>query len=135
MDPSLSEGRRIGVDELVVYGTGIMESFKQAFMEILERTKSRPERWVVVFSPTGCEAMLRALKMLDLSTGKVYKEHRIGGQGMSDTYVVTIGPTTRDFLKATFDYEPDVCAAKPSQEGVGKAIREFMEKKHGTPRK
>ncbi|EDN95258.1 hypothetical protein SS1G_11134 [Sclerotinia sclerotiorum 1980 UF-70] len=67
MDPNLSNEKRIQVDELVVYGTGVMESFEENFTNLLKETKDRDVRWVVVFSPTGCEAMLRSLGMLGFS--------------------------------------------------------------------
>ncbi|KAL2064030.1 hypothetical protein VTL71DRAFT_4524 [Oculimacula yallundae] len=123
MDPSLASDRRIQVDELVVYGTGVMESFEQDFTRILAETKSSDMRWVVVFSPTGCEAMLRVLGRLDSETGKV----RVNKTSeLERTYVATIGPTTRDFLRNSFGYEPDVCAGKPSPEGVEAGIKSFL---------
>lgn len=125
MNPTLSAQQRIQVDELVVYGTGVMESFELDFSKILVQTIGEPLRWVVVFSPTGCEAMLRALEMLDPKSGKV-KEGTTAREG---TYIATIGPTTRDYLRNQFGYEPDVCAAKPSPEGVEDGIRMFMQKR------
>ncbi|XMA19969.1 hypothetical protein WAI453_012760 [Rhynchosporium graminicola] len=124
MDPSLAADRQIQVDELVVYGTGVMESFEQDFTRILAETKKYSTRWVVVFSPTGCEAMLRVLGRLDPETGKarVNKSEEPGS-----IYVATIGPTTRDFLRNTFGYEPDVCAEKPSPEGVEAGIKMFLQ--------
>ncbi|TAQ87596.1 hypothetical protein B7494_g4078 [Chlorociboria aeruginascens] len=95
MDPALSEERRIHVDESVVYGTGVMESFEQDFTRRLHEMRWRSLRWVVVFSPTGCEAMLRALNMLDSETGK----SKPGGETEKKTFIATIGPTTRDYLK------------------------------------
>ncbi|PQE26472.1 uroporphyrinogen-III synthase protein [Rutstroemia sp. NJR-2017a BBW] len=126
MDPALPEGKRIQVDELVVYGTGVMESFEQNFTELLKATEGRKTRWVVVFSPTGCEAMLRALGLLDPETGTV-KQFARGEEQLRRTFIATIGPTTRDYLKNTFDYEPDVCADKPSPEGVIDGIKKFSE--------
>ncbi|PVH87843.1 uroporphyrinogen-III synthase-like protein [Cadophora sp. DSE1049] len=123
MDPGLADDRRIQVDELVVYGTGVMESFEQDFTKILAQTEDSPMRWVVVFSPTGCEAMLRALGRLDPETGKV---RAVELSESRSTYVATIGPTTRDFLRNCFGYEPDVCAEKPSPEGVELGIRTFL---------
>lgn len=122
MDPSLSDETRIPVDELVVYGTGVMKSFEQDFTKRLEETDIQPLRWVVVFSPTGCEAMLRTLGMLDPETGKFNKK-----KGKANIFIATIGPTTRDYLKKEFGYQPDVCAEKPSPEGVAQGIRKFME--------
>ena len=122
MDPELNTNRRIQVDELVVYGTGVMESFEQDFTQVLQETDTNQTRWLVVFSPTGCEAMLRALNMLDFETGRVKTPNAVDGRA---TYIATIGPTTRDFLKNSFGFEPDVCAEKPSPEGVEDGIRNF----------
>jgi len=123
MDPSLPRDRKIQVDELVVYGTGVMESFEQDFTRLLKETEDKAMRWVVVFSPTGCEAMLRALGMLDTQTGKAKIDEKRDGK----TFIVTIGPTTRNFLKMNFGFEPDVCAEKPSPEGVEAGIGTFLE--------
>lgn len=121
MDEALPDDRRIEVTETVVYGTGVMESFANDFKDVLQKTADRPSRWVVVFSPTGCDSMLQGLGLLEENTGKINrsKEKRT-------TYIATIGPTTRDYLKRTFDYEPDVCAEKPSPEGVWQCITDFM---------
>jgi uroporphyrinogen-III synthase len=123
MDPELSKDRRIQVDELVVYGTGVMKSFEQDFTDLLQDTEDKAVRWVVVFSPTGCEAMLRALGMLDAATGRASRSQI---KTKNQTYIATIGPTTRDYLRDEFGFEPDVCAAKPSPEGVEDGIRCFM---------
>ncbi|KAF9869259.1 uroporphyrinogen-III synthase [Colletotrichum karsti] len=123
MNAGLASDRRIQVDEVVVYGTGVMESFPQDFDDILKATQERPTRWVVVFSPTGCDGMLRGLGMLDEATGKVNKDN----QAKRTTFIATIGPTTRDYLKRTFDFDPDVCAEEPSPEGVKQGILQFME--------
>ncbi|KAI1498423.1 tetrapyrrole biosynthesis, uroporphyrinogen III synthase [Biscogniauxia marginata] len=120
MDANLPADRRIEVTELVVYGTGVMESFARDFKKVLQSTADRQTRWVVVFSPTGCDSMLRGLDMLDEQTGKVKSPRE-----KRTTYIATIGPTTRNYLKRTFDYEPDVCAAKPSPEGVWEGIANF----------
>jgi len=131
MDPDLPKETYICVEEITVYGTGVMESFPQDFTQVLQATVGREVRWVVVFSPTGCEAMLRALDMLDPSTGRIKTGERGGGcgnrKGCRRTYIATIGPTTRDYLRKTFGFEPDVCAEKPSPEGVGEGIKKFMD--------
>lgn len=123
MDPALADDCRIQVDELVIYGTGVMESFEENFSKLLRETKHLPMRWVVVFSPTGCEAMLRALEVLDPETGKAKP---VNPQESRRTFVATIGPTTRDFLRNSFGYEPDVCPEKPSPEGLEAGIRTFL---------
>ncbi|KAI1411552.1 tetrapyrrole biosynthesis, uroporphyrinogen III synthase [Hypoxylon sp. FL1857] len=122
MDKNLPDERRIQVTEIVVYGTGVMESFAGDFAEVLQKTADRKSRWVVVFSPTGCDSMLKGLGMLDNETGKVVKRPQEG----PTTYIATIGPTTRNYLKRTFDFEPEVCSEKPSPEGVWQGITDFM---------
>ncbi|KAI2795170.1 hypothetical protein POX_a01775 [Penicillium oxalicum] len=146
MDADRPVPERIDVEELVVYETGEMQSFETDFTEAVRRCRdgkmissysssandnspltvdSRPPFWVVVFSPTGCEAMLRVLKM-----GPFAEEHEDGGDGNatgpSDVLVATIGPTTRDFLKERFGFEAHVCAERPSPEGVEEGIRSFF---------
>jgi len=123
MNPRLGMDRHIQVDEVTVYETGVMESFGQDFTELLCKTGDRSSRWIVVFSPTGCEAMLRSLDMLDLKTGKVRADI---SRSNRSTYIATIGPTTRDHLRKQFAFDPDVCAEKPSPEGVETAIRKFI---------
>ncbi|GIC87714.1 uroporphyrinogen-III synthase HEM4 [Aspergillus udagawae] len=152
MAESLSPAKRIHVDELVVYETGVMESFEgdfraavragQEYLALAGREGSGDgdgeERviWVVVFSPTGCDAMLRVLGLLSTST-----ESSAGGAGAlvdgiaSGTerrvFIATIGPTTRDHLVKNYGFEPDVCAEKPSPEGVGAGIEAFMRRRKG----
>ncbi|TID04013.1 Uroporphyrinogen-III synthase [Colletotrichum higginsianum] len=124
MDANLPSDRRVQVDEVVVYGTGEMASFPHDFAKALEATEDRPARWVVVFSPTGCDSMLRGLGLLDESTGRAKRD----GLEERKTFIATIGPTTRDYLKRTFGCEPDVCAEEPSPEGVKRGIIQFMER-------
>jgi uroporphyrinogen-III synthase len=136
MDLEFPEDKQIPVDELVVYETGVMERFEQDFGELLQNTGDCEVRWIVVFSPTGCQAMLQTLNMLDTETGRVKTGERGGGcgnrkgKGQRTTYIATIGPTTRDYLRKSFGFEPDVCAGKPSPEGIGEAIDTFIEKNY-----
>ncbi|KAK7757572.1 uroporphyrinogen-III synthase [Diatrype stigma] len=124
MDETLPSDKRIEVTEVVVYGTGVMESFAADFKTVLQETSDRPTRWVVVFSPTGCDSMLRGLGILDGETGAITTDRSHG----TTTHIATIGPTTRNHLKKTFEYEPDVCAEKPSPEGVLEAIGSYRQK-------
>ncbi|PTB62468.1 uroporphyrinogen synthase [Trichoderma citrinoviride] len=127
-DPSLPPDRRIPVTEEVVYGTGEMPSFPADFASVLDETTRRSassERWIVVFSPTGCDSMLRGLDLLDPSTGKFAGERR----RQDGTFVATIGPTTRNHLVNTFGFEPDVCAETPTPEGVLEGILAFQKKR------
>lgn len=123
MSDAVPRDRRIRVDEVVVYGTGVMESFPKDFKRCLESTTLAKMTWIVVFSPTGCEAMLHGLGLLDVSTGKAGPKDPIRTR-----FIATIGPTTRDHLQNTFDFEPDVCANKPSPEGLLEGIKQFITK-------
>lgn len=120
MNPALPDDQRIDVTETVIYGTGVMESFPDDFDNQLKETQNSDVRWVVVFSPTGCDSFLRGLGILDAETGKVRPGSRDG-----KTFIATIGPTTRDHLRS-FGFEPDVCADAPSPEGVLQGIVDYM---------
>lgn len=118
--------RSARVDELVIYETGEMYSFKSHFTNIWQKNVEggSARQWIVVFSPTGCQAMLESLDLLDVETGKVKQQ-----AGSRDILIVTIGPTTRDYLINEFDFTPDVVAEKPSPEGIAEGIRAFMEQR------
>ncbi|KAJ6090266.1 Tetrapyrrole biosynthesis uroporphyrinogen III synthase [Penicillium sp. IBT 16267x] len=120
MSTSLPAQDRIPVHEIVVYETGEMESFEKDFEAAVGHAQQTDCSWVVVFSPSGCEAMLRVLKLGPFSTGNK-------GDGNRGVFVATIGPTTRDHLRNRFGFEADVCAEKPSPEGVIEGIRRFMD--------
>ena len=123
MNEDLPANRRIAVDEEVIYGTKVMESFPADFAKVLKETEGVSERWVVVFSPTGCESMLRGLGLLEDGEDKVAVNTARRKDGK--TYIATIGPTTRNYLRDTFGFEPDVCAEKPSPEGILEGIQSF----------
>ncbi|KAK4194100.1 tetrapyrrole biosynthesis, uroporphyrinogen III synthase [Triangularia verruculosa] len=114
--PKVLTGAGWQVDEVVIYGTGEMKSFRDDFAQRLETTSDRPRRWVVVFSPSGCDSMLSALDLLDEGGKAKPKESN------RSTYIATIGPTTRDHLIHNFGYDPEVSAEHPSPEGVWNAI-------------
>ncbi|KAJ5374581.1 Tetrapyrrole biosynthesis uroporphyrinogen III synthase [Penicillium concentricum] len=117
MDETLPVEKRVGVEELVVYETGVMESFEGDFEDVVGRAVG--DVWVVVFSPTGCEAMLRVLGLGPFAgTGTKTGKGRV--------FVATIGPTTRDHLREKFGFEAHVCAPKPTPEGVLEGIEAFM---------
>ncbi|OAA54503.1 uroporphyrinogen-iii synthase [Niveomyces insectorum RCEF 264] len=122
---------RIPVDELVVYRTGVMPSFVADLRRVLHATQDRPVRWVVVFSPTGCDGLLAELGLLDPATGRARegsatRRRNQDGAGTTTTFVATIGPTTQSYLRDTFGFEPDVCADEPSPQGVLRGITQFM---------
>ncbi|PYH70697.1 uroporphyrinogen-III synthase HEM4 [Aspergillus vadensis CBS 113365] len=136
MNPDLPPGEGVGVDEVVVYETGVMEGFEESFRGVVEREKAVMKNnttteegkgrvvWTVVFSPTGCEGMLRGLGYLDDKDGCGWG--KVDGERRRRFFVATIGPTTRDYLRREFGFEADVCAEKPSPEGVGEGIERFM---------
>jgi uroporphyrinogen-III synthase len=119
----LPHERRAAVHELVIYETGEMQSFHAQFSALWRKQAESGNRrqWVVVFSPQGCRAMLDSLGLLDPITG------RARSRDSRDVSIATIGPTTRDYLIKEFDFTPDVCAEKPSPEGIAEAIRSFNE--------
>lgn len=117
----LSESQRVNVDEVVVYETGEMGSFERDFADAVRRYSDAGVLWVVVFSPSGCESMLRVLGLGPFDAGAGT------GAGKRKVFVATIGPTTRDHLREKFGFEADVCAERPSPEGVGEGIRRAME--------
>ncbi|KGO73424.1 Tetrapyrrole biosynthesis, uroporphyrinogen III synthase [Penicillium italicum] len=121
MDKALPAEKRVGVEELVVYETGVMESFEGDFADVVSRESG--DVWVVVFSPTGCEAMLRVLGLGPFAGTGTGTGTRAG---TGQVFVATIGPTTRDHLREKFGFEAHVCAPKPSPEGVLEGIEKFM---------
>ncbi|KAF1939608.1 tetrapyrrole biosynthesis, uroporphyrinogen III synthase [Clathrospora elynae] len=120
----LDAHKRTKVDELVIYETGEMQSFKTNFSAIWKNNAGQgsERQWVVVFSPTGCQAMLESLGLLDAESGKAKPV-----ANRRDILVATIGPTTRDYLINEFDFTPDVCAEKPSPEGIAEGIKAFTQ--------
>ena len=123
----LPDGERITVVEKTVYETGEMQSFRSDFSSLIRSNASQglQEQWVVVFSPTGCEAMLRALNWLD---EEQRYDSRLGESSFKGTHIATIGPTTRDYLLKEFSFQPHTSADKPSAEGIGSAIQTFVAK-------
>ena len=135
--------RRIPVDELVVYKTSVKNSFLSDFTAQRDAGRDNPKAAVVVvvvFSPSGCEAMLSALDLLDHKTRKANSRAQQrwqpgvkGGslaRGREKIWVIaTIGPTTRDYLSREFEFQADISAEKPSPEGVGESVVVFLKGK------
>jgi len=118
----LAPAKRSVVHELEIYETGEMQSFQSNFTSIWRRNLDAniALQWIVVFSPTGCRAMLASLGLLDVGTGKA-----VSKSTSRSILIATIGPTTRDYLIQEFGFTPDVCASKPSPEGILSAIQSF----------
>ena len=154
MDEKLGE-EMVEVEELEVYSTRERKGFGEEFGDVLEgirraadgdgeQTKNgsgRDERRgkaevvvVVVFSPQGCESMLRGVGFVD-AQGRVTEEAKRRWEpdapmgDMTRFVIATIGPTTRDHLEEKFGFGPDICAKKPSPEGVGEGIKAFLQEK------
>lgn len=159
MSAELPADRRIGIEELIVYETGVMESFENGIVDALREVgawekdtrededetrrmvgskgtyvRTADEEggakedddegaiWIVVFSPTGCDTLLRVLNLLPWNNEREHSNARLG----RNCYIATIGPTTRDHLRSQFGVEADVCAERPSPEGLGSGIEAFM---------
>lgn len=118
----LGPRRRSKVEELVIYETGEMKSFKSDFSNLWQKNAAAgsKQQWVVVFSPTGCRAMLESLDLLDTATGKV-----TAATTQRNILVATIGPTTYDYLRTEFNFIADVCAVRPSPEGIAEGLVAF----------
>lgn len=133
MDTGRLAAERIDVDEIVVYETGEMGSFEVDFRDVLRRERQGAGGgpiWVVVFSPSGCEGMLRVLGLGPFKPASASADRDGDGDGEGrrrDVFVATIGPTTRDFLRERFGFEADVCAERPSPEGIAEGIRRFVD--------
>jgi len=126
----LAEG--LQVDEMVVYSTveraGFRSELEQRLKETEGMTQASGTRWIIIFSPAAGEAILRALMWLDEGTGRV-KEAWDGEE--RKTFVASIGPTTMEYMRKEFEFEVDVCAERPSAEGVREGIERFMRSKEG----
>jgi uroporphyrinogen-III synthase len=151
MSDTLPPEKRISIDELIVYETGMMESFEAEFSTCVKKAiadlnlndttttvshqqqQKTKKMWVVVFSPTGCDAMLRVLNaLLPITTTTTAQSAEAAKR--EDTkryYLATIGPTTRDYLISKHEVEPDVCAEMPSPQGVGESIEAFLKREEG----
>ncbi|KAF2857975.1 tetrapyrrole biosynthesis, uroporphyrinogen III synthase [Piedraia hortae CBS 480.64] len=118
----------VPVTELVVYETQESEEFSERFEDVLDEANEADvkSQVVVVFSPQGCRAMLRALGWLDGESEKFDQALRERSMAAVKTYIVAIGPSTRDHLKGNFGFTPDACAATPTPEGVGDCIRQLI---------
>ena len=69
---------------------------------------------------------LESLGLLDAETGKA--KARCTAADQRDILIATIGPTTRDYLRQEFGFTPDVCADKPSPEGIAEGIGAFLKR-------
>lgn len=144
---------RIEVDEVEVYRTEVMKSFEEDLQAVCNELDTEVQsesgedvRAVVVFSPQGSDATLRRIGYLDAdgqpTAGSITRWHQQKIESMSSEQInyqkktkwilVTIGPTTRDYLKDKLGVEPDVCAEQPNPEALKKGIEDFLTRLHGT---
>ena len=130
-------GKRIEVEEVEVYRTEEARGFGMELGKVLAAETKRGMRIcvVVVFSPQGCESLLRRVGVLG-DDGKVRNgmerrwEDDMAGRDAEMKYLIaTIGPTTRDYLRDEFGFAADVCAETPSPEGVGEGVKAFVREK------
>jgi uroporphyrinogen-III synthase len=114
---SLPGPQRIAVTEVPVYRSVQVPTLSA---DLERELRDGRLTWLVLFSPTACEAVLRALGRLD-EGGRARSRDRLGR-----TLIVTIGPTTRDHLINRYGVRPDACAQTPTPEGVRQATEAFM---------
>ena len=129
--------KKIEVEEVEVYRTEEARGFGEELGKVLEAQRERGVRLcvVVVFSPQGCESLLRRVGVLGderkVRNGmeRRWKDDESSTDAEIRYLIATIGPTTRDYLRETFGFEADVCAQTPSPEGVGEAVKAFLRQK------
>ncbi len=108
-----------------------------------EEEGSSGVRWVVIFSTQGVREVLHALGWLDendnddegsktaVKRGGADEEEEGRRRRSRRTFVASIGATTADYLEQEFGFRVDVCAEKPSPEGVRMGIERFIEERMG----
>lgn len=128
MSANLQPDRRIEVVERVVYKTKEMTAFEYKLELEIDSCRSRSVKviWLVVFSPTGCQAMLRVMNRYKANSIDDATASGASQQSQVAFFVATIGPTTRDYLVQRCGYLPHASADEPSAQGVENAIRRFM---------
>ncbi|MCJ1464902.1 hypothetical protein MMC07_003517 [Pseudocyphellaria aurata] len=118
----------IDVETCVVYGTTLSpqfsEHFRQALLETEPESGTAGVRWIIVFSAQGGREMLEGLEWLEKGSGRVLEP-----QEGRTTYVASIGPTTRDYLEGEFGLRVDVCAERPSPDGLREEMERIMMEK------
>lgn len=131
---------RIEVDEMEVYRTEVMKSFETDLDNLLNQLDEQQGRHgnlraVVVFSPQGSDLMLKKIGYLSVdgqptekSERRWWRESKPGDNSGTEAgwIVVTIGPTTRDYLKETLGVEPDICSEKPNPQSLRNGIENFL---------
>jgi uroporphyrinogen-III synthase len=127
-EDGLGESERVGVEEVEVYRTGVMGGFEGVFREEVDRLvgEGHERIVVVVFSPSGCEAMLRVIGWRGGGGGE---DSATTERNRGRFVVATIGPTTRDYLRENFGFEADVTARTPSPEGIWEAVLNFLKER------
>jgi uroporphyrinogen-III synthase len=88
--------RRIYLHKLIVYSINVRDSLARDLKEELVRTRSSLARWIIFFSPAGCEAVIDHLNLLDHTAS-----------------IATIGPTTYRYLQSKLGISAAVSASKP----------------------
>ncbi|KAL8739192.1 MAG: hypothetical protein Q9181_000083 [Wetmoreana brouardii] len=126
--PVTLRAQGIDVEEMVVYKTTESPSFASNITSVLKSTAAAPIRWIVIFSPTGGESMLRSLGWLDDESTRIRGKYD-PCWAKRKTFIASIGPTTREYMRTTFGFDVDICAEKPSPDGVREGIELVMESK------
>ncbi|KAL8720864.1 MAG: hypothetical protein Q9225_002343 [Loekoesia sp. 1 TL-2023] len=119
--------QRIDVEELIVYASTESQSFAFDISNALTTTATASIRWIVIFSPMAGETLLRTLGWPDDESMTIHNPAHPCWVDRK-TFIVSIGPTTRDYMMKKFGFNVDVCAEKPSPEGVRKGIEECLRK-------
>jgi uroporphyrinogen-III synthase len=98
---------QIPLTELTVYETTVATSFETDLDNVLANKEDGDIEWVVFFSPTGADIVLKRL-----NTG--------------DVKVATIGPTTEEYLRKEWGVIPDMVSRKPEPTSMVQGIMEHL---------
>lgn len=147
---NLQPDQRVPVEEVIVYETQVRDSFSKDFETAVHDAMNlscqddntelgqgsphlrppRPTVWVVAFSPSGCQSMLKSIE-------KIQAEQlaRTTSGINPQLFIATIGPTTRDYLAEKHGVEAHVCAERPTPEAIAEGIDMFMRERNNNESK
>ena len=112
--------------EIVVYKTGLRPALVQNLIKALNDVRGLGAKyhWVVLFSASAANEVLRCVGSLDESTGEV--KPGWFDDAKRRTRVAAIGPTTAEAMRCEHGLVVDAIAEKPSPEGVRDAVEKAI---------
>ena len=116
----------VGLQEVVVYKTGLRPALVQDLVKALDDTREGDARyhWVVLFSASAANEILQCMGALDDSTGEVKSDWFEDAKRRAR--VAAIGPTTAEAMRCEYGFMVDAVAEEPSPEGIRNAIEKAV---------